>query len=58
MKDWTLIQIEGEEPIPQTPPEEEKKDAKAAKKAPPPKAADKKPAGALEEITDNRPREM
>ena len=57
MKDWTLLQIEGEEPVPQTPPEEEK--GKGAKKAPPPKGGDKKAAaGSLEEITDNRPREM
>ena len=57
MKDWTLIQIEGEEPVPQTPPEEEK-GGKGGKKAPPPKGGDKKAAGTLEEITDNRPREM
>lgn len=57
MKDWTLIQIEGEEPVPMTPPEEEK-GGKPGKKAPPPKGGDKKAAGTLEEITDNRPREM
>lgn len=56
MKDWTLIQIEGEEPVPQTPPEDDK-NAKG-KKAPPPKAAAKGALGVLEEITDNRPREM
>ena len=56
MKDWTLLQIEGEEPVPQTPPEEEK--GKGGKKAPPPKGGDKKAAGgSLEEITDNSPRE-
>lgn len=57
MKDWTLVQIEGEEPVPQTPPEEDK-GGKGGKKAPPPKGGDKKAAGALEEITDNRPRIM
>ena len=57
MKEWTLVQIEGEEPVPQTPPEEEK-GAKGGKKPPPAKGGDKKAAGALEEITDNRPRIM
>lgn len=60
MKDWTLIQIEGEEPVPVTPPEDDKGGkGGAAKKAPPPKGGDKKGApGTLEEITDNRPREI
>lgn len=50
-RDWKLIQIEGEEPAPA---EEVVVDPKAKKK-PPPKA-DPKKGGALEEITDNRPR--
>ena len=56
MKDWQLLQIEGEEPVPQTPPEDDK--GKGGKKAPPPKGGDKKAPSSLEEITDNRPREM
>jgi hypothetical protein len=53
LKEWTLIQIEGEEAVEQV----ADADPKAAKgKAPPAKAAAK--AGALEEITDNRPREI
>lgn len=52
MKDWNLIQIEGEEPV-----EEAADDAKGGKKAAPAKGA-KGGAGALEEITDNRPREI
>lgn len=50
-KDWNLIQIEGEEPQPA---EEVVVDPKAKKK--PEKKADPKKGGALEEITDNRPR--
>lgn len=57
MKDWTLIQIEGEEPVPATPTEQADDKGKKAK-APPPKQDKKPAAGALEEITDNRPREM
>ena len=53
LKEWTLVQIEGEEAVEQV----AEVDTKAAKgKAPPAKAAGK--AGALEEITDNRPREI
>jgi hypothetical protein len=50
LKDWNLIQIEGEEPV-----EAAVEDPKAKGKAPPAKGkgADK---GALEDITDNRPR--
>jgi len=47
-----LLQIEGEEPKPV---EEVVVDLKAKKK-PEPKKADPKKGGALEEITDNRPR--
>ena len=51
LKDWTLVQIEGEEPIAQ-----EDVDPKA-KAAAAKKGADTKKAGSkLEEITDNRPR--
>lgn len=57
MKDWTLLQIEGEEP---KPPEPVVTDPKAAAKKPPaaPAKPDPKKGGgaALEEITDNRPR--
>lgn len=53
MKDWTLVQIEGETPTVAV--VEEVKDPK--KKAPPPsKDVKKAQAGQLEEITDNRPR--
>lgn len=58
-KDWTLLQIEGEEPKPVEPVAVvDPKSAAAAKKPPPAQAKPdpKKPAGALEEITDNRPR--
>lgn len=54
LKDWSLIQIEGEEPV-----EAVVEDPKAAAKgkAPPPKGGAKGGAtAALEEITDNRPR--
>ena len=44
MKDWTLIQIEGEEPIPATPTDGEADKGGKAKAKAPPKAADKKPA--------------
>ena len=48
-KEWTLLQVEGEEPIPAEPVVTDPK--AAAKKAP------AKPAGkAVEEIIDNRPR--
>jgi hypothetical protein len=59
MRDWTLLQIEGEEPKPVEQAAAIDPKAAAAKKAPaaPAKADPKKgPAGALEEITDNRPR--
>lgn len=60
MKDWTLVQIEGEEPKPAEPVGVIDPKAPAAKKAPaaPAKPDPKKggPSGALEEITDNRPR--
>jgi hypothetical protein len=49
LKDWNLIQIEGEEPA-----EAVVEDPKAKGKAPPAKA--KGVTSALEEITDNRPR--
>lgn len=57
MKDWNLVQVEGE-PANTATPDEEKKEvapAKGAAKKPPAKDP-KKPAAALEEITDNRPR--
>ena len=56
LKDWNLIQIEGEEPVEQV----QDADPKAAgKKAAPPKGAPPpKAGGALEAITDNRPREI
>ena len=56
-RDWTVLQIEGEEPKPAEP--VAPVDPKAAAKKPPApagKADPKKPGGALEEITDNRPR--
>lgn len=59
-RDWTLLQIEGEEPKPADATPVDPKAAAGAKKAP---AAPAKPdpkkggaPGALEEITDNRPR--
>jgi hypothetical protein len=55
MKEWTLIRIEGEEPVDVV--QEEAKDAKKGGKAAPPKGA-AKGATTLEEITDNRPREI
>lgn len=57
LKDWNLIQIEGEEPIQQEADQQvdnKGKQAAPSKKAPPPKQG--APKGALEEITDNRPR--
>lgn len=55
MRDWTLLQIEGEKPI-EIQAVDDSKAVKGkpppAKGAPPTKAA----GGALEEITDNRPR--
>lgn len=59
LKDWTLIQIEGEEPKPPESAAPVDPKAAAAKKAPAPAAKpDPKKGGAagLEEITDNRPR--
>ena len=54
-KDWNLIQIEGEEPVAA----EEEKDKVDAKKPAAKKGNDpKKPAAKLEEITDNRPRQV
>jgi hypothetical protein len=58
-RDWNVLQIEGEEPKPPEPVVSlDPKAAAAAKKAPAPagKADPKKAGGALEEITDNRPR--
>ena len=55
MKDWNLIQIEGEKPVEV----QVLDDPKTVKgKAPPPKggAPQKNAPGALEDITDNRPR--
>lgn len=55
LKDWNLIQIEGEEPVAA----EEEKEKVDAKKPAAKKGADpKKPTGKLEEITDNRPRQV
>ena len=58
LKDWNLIQIEGEEPIAA---EEEKAETKGDGKKPPakkPAETKKGVAGKLEEITDNRPRQV
>ena len=55
LKDWNLLQIEGEEPIVQEEVDPAAKKAAAGKKA----VADPKKGGAagkLEDITDNRPR--
>jgi hypothetical protein len=54
MRDWTVLQIEGEEKTQ----DEVEVDPKAKAKAPPAKGAPKAAGGALEEITDNRPREV
>ena len=51
LKDWTLVQIEGEEPVAQEEVDPKAKGAGAKKAADPKKAGSK-----LEEITDNRPR--
>jgi len=52
LKDWNLIQIDGEEPLEAVP-----EDLKAkGGKAPPAKGGAKGATTALEEITDNRPR--
>jgi len=59
LKEWTLIRIEGEEPVEQV--QAETIAPVKGGKAPPPKGAPGKAAaatGALEEITDNRPREI
>ena len=58
LKDWTLVQIEGEQRQETDTPkaEDTSKDAKGKGKAPPPKGGEKKVA--LEEITDDRPREI
>ena len=50
-KEWTLLQIEGEEPVPveETPPEVKPSPTKKG-------TAAKKDTKAVEEITDNRPR--
>jgi len=55
MKEWTLIRIEGEEPV-EAVQEETKAPAKGGKAAPAKGAA--KGGATLEEITDNRPREV
>lgn len=59
MRDWKLIQIEGETPAVASPEEEKSAPitSKSSKK-PPSKDAKKAATGALEEITDNRPREV
>jgi hypothetical protein len=51
LKEWNLVQIEGEEPVDQAVAD----DPKAKGKAPPAKGKGAA-TGALEEITDNRPR--
>ena len=58
LKDWNLVQIEGEEAIANE--EVEKDKADGGKKAPAKKApeAKKGAAGKLEDITDNRPRQV
>lgn len=62
LRDWTLIQIEGEEPISiessqaSIPPVGKQSNAKAAAAKGKPAAAQKGQPKALEEITDNRPR--
>ena len=58
LRDWSLVQIEGEEPVPEEAPETNTSvpaaKGKAKPKVDPKKAAAQK--GMLEEITDNRPR--
>ena len=59
MKDWNLVQIEGEEKVDEVVEEavaDKKVDPKAKKGAPAKGATQAKVGGALEEITDNRPR--
>ena len=56
MKDWTLIRIEGEEPVEAV--QEDTKDKGKGAKAPAAKGGAKGGATTLEEITDNRPREI
>ena len=58
LKDWNLVQIDGEEAVAVEEVDKEKPDG--GKKAPPKKAADPKkgPTGKLEDITDNRPRQV
>lgn len=59
MKDWNLVQIEGETPVQQQPEETSAPQATSkGSKKPAGKDAKKAAAGALEEITDNRPREV
>jgi hypothetical protein len=62
MKDWTLVQIEGEERVPTDQEVDQKASAKAvgggAKKPADAKKGAGSKAGQLEEITDNRPREI
>lgn len=53
MKDWTLVQIEGEEPVEQAVVEDPKAKGKAA-----PAKGKGGTTSALEEITDHRPREI
>ncbi len=57
LKDWNLIQIEGEEPA-EALGEDAKASAAQKGKAPPPKGGAKgaPPSSTLEEISDNRPR--
>jgi len=55
LKEWTLVRIEGEEPV-EAVAEETKAPAKGGKAAPAKGAA--KAGAVLEEITDNRPREV
>jgi hypothetical protein len=60
MKDWNLVQIEGETPVQQSAEEDKSAPQTTSKssKKPAGKDAKKAAAGALEEITDNRPREV
>jgi len=56
LKDWTLIKIEGEEAVEAV--QEETKDKAKGGKGAPAKGGAKGGAATLEEITDNRPREI